>query len=135
MTIGWWGFDAAGNTKFHCGPLSICPRPSERRYLRSPRKIHGYGRNFACTFGCEEQRRAVVQLRRGRDETGSANQISFARRGSTDVSVVVPTEGKEQYTVLVCGSAAGKFLPPFVIVCIGGVFLLANVRYCILPKY
>lgn len=59
----------------------------------------------------------------------------FARRGSKDVSVVVPTEGKEQYTVLVCGSAAGKFLPPFVIVCIGGVFLLANVRYCILPKY
>lgn len=39
----------------------------------------------------------------------------FARRGSRDVSVAVPTDGKEQVTVLVCGNAAGEYLPPFVV--------------------
>lgn len=46
----------------------------------------------------------------------------FARRGMKDVSVVVPTEGKEQITVLVCGNAAGEFLPPFVVYCKGRLF-------------
>lgn len=45
----------------------------------------------------------------------------FAARGSKDVSVLVPTEGKEQVTLLVCGSADGSFLPPFVVDCDGRI--------------
>lgn len=46
----------------------------------------------------------------------------FAARGAKNVSVLVPTEGKEQVTVLVCGNAAGEFLPPFVVDCDGRNF-------------
>lgn len=53
----------------------------------------------------------------------------FARRGSKDVSVVVPTECKEQITVLVCGNAAGEFLPPFVVDCQGRIFLVET-KFC-----
>lgn len=43
----------------------------------------------------------------------------FCRRGAKDVSVVVPSEGKEQVTVLFCANAGGEFLPPFVVDCEG----------------
>lgn len=41
----------------------------------------------------------------------------FTRRGEKSVSIVVPTEGKERVTVLVCGNAAGDYLPPFSVDC------------------
>lgn len=52
----------------------------------------------------------------------------FARRGAKNVSVVVPTEGKEQITVLVCGNAAGEYLPPFTVVCENIIFSFKDFR-------
>lgn len=54
------------------------------------------------------------------DETGinvnaTGNESVLVRRGSKEVHLVQPSEGKKQFTVMMCGNAAGEMLPPFVI--------------------
>ena len=45
------------------------------------------------------------------DETG-LNKV-FVSKGKKDVYLKSPTAGKTSYSVLVCGSASGKIMPPF----------------------
>ena len=53
------------------------------------------------------------------DETGLSTEQRltncFFRRGAKDVSLLSPTCGKAMYTLLVCGSAAGELMPPFIL--------------------
>jgi len=53
------------------------------------------------------------------DETGLTlepiKKKFLHEKGSKDMLRVVPSEGKSMYTVLVCGNAAGEYLPPYVL--------------------
>lgn len=52
---------------------------------------------------------------KGMNTNPQRGQLILARRGAKDVYQLAPTEGKTQFTVIFCGSAAGKLLPPFII--------------------
>ena len=40
---------------------------------------------------------------------------AFYHRGTKNVQMIFPTEGKTMYTVLFCGNAARSYMPPYVI--------------------
>ena len=50
------------------------------------------------------------------DETGCSTDPNkcrlFFKKSSKDSCLLTPTCGKAMYTVLVCGSASGEYLPP-----------------------
>jgi hypothetical protein len=53
------------------------------------------------------------------DETGlttdTTSSSCFYKKGTRSAIVLNPTLGKTMHTVLVCGSASGELLPPFVV--------------------